>query len=146
MAEHHTATIDIEASAEELFAIVTDLESYPDWVENIKEIEILEVTDDGFPARASMTVDAMIQVVSYTLAYEYDYPNVVAWTSEPGGDLKQIDGSYRFDTDEEDGTTSVTYDMTLDPGFPVPGFMVRKAQRMIMGTALDGLKAQAEGG
>jgi ribosome-associated toxin RatA of RatAB toxin-antitoxin module len=143
MAEHGTASIDIAASPEELFAIVTDLESYPDWVEGMKAVEVHDVNDEGFATRATMTVDVKIRTITYTLVYEYEYPEVMSWTSEPGGDVRSIEGSYRFDGDED--ATTVTYELAIDPGFPVPGFMIRQAQKSIMGSALDGLKSQAEG-
>lgn len=144
MAESGSASIDIEASVEELFDIVTDMESYPDWVKGMQEIEILERDGDGHPARVRQQIDAGIKILSYVLAYSYDPPGRVSWVSEPGGDVKHIEGSYSFEVND-DGTTQVTYELTIDPGFPAPGFMVRKAAKSIMNTALDGLKARAEG-
>ncbi|MBC7644676.1 MAG: SRPBCC family protein [Thermoleophilia bacterium] len=143
MAEHGTVTVELDATPEELFAIVTDLESYPDWVDGIVEVEVLEVADEGLPLSSRMTADVKIRTVSYTLSYEYEYPTVVTWTSEPGGDVKLIEGSYRFEP-IDDNTTSVTYELTIDPGFPVPGFMLRSAQKAIIAAALDGLRAQTE--
>lgn len=143
MAETQTASIDVACTVEEIFAIVTDVESYPDWAPDIKEVEILEETADGNPARATMVVDAKVKTVRYTLAYEYDYPEEVRWVSEPGGDIKQIDGSYKF-TENDDDTTRVDYELTIDLGFPLPGFMMRTATKAIMSTALDGLKGVAE--
>lgn len=143
MAEHGTATIDIDASAEDLFDIVVDLERYPDWVRGMKQVEIHEVNDEGYPARATMTVDAGVKTFTYTLAYQFDPPNLLSWTSE-SGDIRQIDGSYAFAVNDDGGTT-VIYELTIDPGFRIPGIMLRKAQRAIMSSALDGLKAHAEG-
>lgn len=140
-----TQTIEIDASPEELFAIVTDLESYPDWVDGMKHVDVLGVDDNDLPLRSTMTLDVTIRTVTYTLSYEYDYPASVAWTSEEGGDVKRIDGSYTFEQAADDEPTTVTYELTIDPGFPVPGFMIRKAQKAIMNAALKGLKAQAEG-
>lgn len=143
MAEQGTATIEVDASPEELFAIVTDLESYPEWVEGVKAVEIHGTDEAGLPTSSTMTVDVKVRTVTYTLTYEYEYPNVVSWTSEEGGDVRLVEGSYRFD--EGDDATLVTYDLSIDPGFPVPGFMIRQAQKAIMKAALDGLKRQAEG-
>ncbi len=140
-----TQTIEIDASPEELFAIVTDLESYPDWVDGMKDVDVLGTDDNDLPLRSTMTLDVTIRTVTYTLSYEYDYPTSVAWTSEEGGDIKRIDGSYTFEQAAEDEPTTVTYELTIDPGFPVPGFMIRKAQKAIMNAALKGLKSQAEG-
>lgn len=144
MAEHGTITVEIDATPEELFSIVTDLESYPDWVDNIKAVEVHEYDEDGFPLSSTMTADVKIKTLSYTLSYEYEYPNVVSWVSEPGSDVKHIEGSYRFEP-LDSGATSVTYELTIDPGFPVPGFMLRNAQKAIISAALDGLRAQVEG-
>jgi ribosome-associated toxin RatA of RatAB toxin-antitoxin module len=145
MAHHGTSTIDVEASAEELFAIVTDVEAFPEWLTDIKEVEVLGHDDDGFPTASTMRVDVTIKEVTYTLDYEYEYPVRVAWTSRPGGDVKSIEGSYEFEEDE-DGTTTVTYSLAMDPGFPVPGFLLKRAAKHITAQALSGLKARAEEG
>ena len=83
--------------------------------------------------------------ITYTLDYEYDGVERMAWTSRPGGDVKHIEGSYEFEINDEGGTT-VTYDLAIDPGFPVPGFALKRAARHITAAALDGLKARAEDG
>lgn len=144
MATTQQATIEIDSSPEELFAIVMDLESYPEWVNDLQAIEILEEDEDGNPVRAAMTVDAKVRTASYTLAYNYDYPNRIEWVSEPGGDVQQIDGQYIFE-ELEDGFTRVNYELTMDLGFPIPGFMMKKVQKAVMDTALKGLKEAAEG-
>ncbi len=137
-----SATIDIEASPAELFEIVTDIEAYPEWIDGMEEAEILETDDDGFPLRARMLVDAKIRKLEYFLSYEYEYPERMAWVSE-GGDLKQIDGAYTFASDDDELTT-VTYDLTIDLGFRVPGMLVRQAEKSIINSALEGLKQRAE--
>jgi ribosome-associated toxin RatA of RatAB toxin-antitoxin module len=144
MPESGSASIDIDASGDEIFDIVVDLEAYPEWVQGMKAIEIHERTKDGLPKRVTQTIDAGIKTVTYTLTYDYEGREVIRWTSEPGGDVKLIEGSYTFDMND-DGSTNVSYELTIDPGFPVPGFMIRKATKTIIGTALDGLKARAEG-
>jgi ribosome-associated toxin RatA of RatAB toxin-antitoxin module len=143
MAHHGTSTIDVDATTEELMAIVCDLDSYPDWVSDVKGVEILETDDSGRPTAATMTVDVTIREVTYTLDYEYDGDERMSWTSRPGGDVKHIEGSYTFEINDDGGTT-VTYDLAIDPGFPVPGFLLKRAAKHITAAALDGLKARAE--
>jgi ribosome-associated toxin RatA of RatAB toxin-antitoxin module len=141
--EHGTVTVEIAATPEELFAIVTDLDSYPEWVDGVQSVEIHETDDGGLPLRSTMTIDVKVRTVTYTLGYEFEYPTLLSWVSEPGGDVRHIEGSYRFEP-LDDNTTSVTYELSIDPGFPVPGFMLRKAQKAIIAAALDGLRAQVE--
>jgi len=145
MAHHGTSSIDVDATAEELFAIVSDVEAYPDWIGDVKDVEVLERDDTGRVTAATMTVDVTIREVTYTLDYEYDGVEKMAWESRPGGDVKHIEGSYTFEINDDGGTT-VTYDLAIDPGFPVPGFMMKRAAKHITGAALDGLKARAEEG
>ena len=143
MAHHGTSSIDVDATAEELMAIVADLESYPDWLPDVKAVEVLESDSDGRPTAAAMTVDVTVREVSYTLEYEYDGLERMSWVSRPGGDVKHIEGSYTFEINDDGGTT-VVYDLAIDPGFPVPGFLLKRAAKAITSAALDGLKARAE--
>jgi ribosome-associated toxin RatA of RatAB toxin-antitoxin module len=143
MAHHGTSTIDVDASAETLFAIVTDLESYPEWLTDVKEVEILGHDADGLPTASTMRVDVTIKEVTYTLDYADDAPHRGAWTSRPGGDVKLIEGSYEFAVNEDGGTT-VTYSLAMDPGFPVPGFLLKRAAKHVTAQALTGLKSRAE--
>lgn len=144
MAHEGTSTLLIDASPEALFAVVTDLDSYPEWLTDVKEVEILGTTPDGFPTASTMRVDVSIRVVTYILDYEYDYPQRVSWRSRPGGDVKLIEGSYEF-LPTTDGSTEVVYQLAIDPGFPVPGFLVKRAAKHITRQALDGLAEQVAG-
>jgi ribosome-associated toxin RatA of RatAB toxin-antitoxin module len=145
MAHHGTSSIDVDATTAELMAIVCDVEAYPDWLSDVKEVEVLERDAEGRPTASTMTVDVTIKTVTYTLDYEYDGDERMSWTSRPGGDVKLIEGSYEFSI-SDDGGTHVLYDLAIDPGFPVPGFLLKRAAKHITTAALNGLKARAEEG
>ena len=145
MAHHGTSSIDVDATAEELFAIVADIEAYPEWLPDVKSVEVLERDADGRPLASTMTVDVTIREVTYTLDYEYHGVEKMSWQSRPGGDVKSIEGSYTFEI-SDDGATTVTYDLSIDPGFPVPGFLLKRAAKHITAAALGGLKQRAEAG
>ncbi len=143
MAHSGTSSIDVDATTEELMAIVCDLDAYPDWLPDVKGVEVLDYDDEGRPTASEMTVDVKLKTVQYTLDYEYEGDSKMSWLSRPGGDVKHIEGSYTFEINDDGGTT-VTYELAIDPGFPVPGFMLKQAARHITASALDGLKARAE--
>ncbi|MCW2925878.1 MAG: hypothetical protein JWM98_3282 [Thermoleophilia bacterium] len=143
MAHQGSSNMDMDATAEELMAIVSDVESYPEWLKDVKRVEVLETDSEGRPTAATMDVDISIKVVTYTLDYEYEGSERMSWTSRPGGDIKQVDGGYTFEIND-DGSTNVLYELAIDPGFPVPGFMLKRAAKHITGQALDGLKRRAE--
>ena len=144
MAEKVSDTIDIEAAADQIFEVAVDLEAYPDWNANIKEVEVLEWDDEERPVKAWFRVDAKIRTVAYTLAYDFsEAPDSFSWELVEG-DVKALEGSYTFE--EFDDVTEVTYEMAIDPGFPVPGFLKKQAERQIVKGALDDLKKRVESG
>jgi hypothetical protein len=56
--------------------------------------------------------------------------------------MKSQEGSYELS--ESDGTTEVTYRLAVDLTVPMLGMFKRKAEKMIMDTALKGLKKRVE--
>jgi ribosome-associated toxin RatA of RatAB toxin-antitoxin module len=143
MAERVSDTIDIEASAQEIFDVASDFETYPEWNANIKNIEIKETDEEGYATQVWFEVDAKVRTVRYTLEYDYsNAPDSFSWDLV-GGDVKELSGSYGFDEFED--VTEVTYELRIEPGFPLPGFMKRQAERQIMKGALEDLKKRVEG-
>lgn len=135
-------SIDVKASAQELFEVATDFASYPDWNANIKETRVEETDDEGRASKVWFKVDAKIKVVAYTLAYDYSgAPDSFSWELVEG-DVKALEGSYTFDEFED--VTEVRYEMAIDPGFPVPGFMKKQAEKQIARAALADLKKRVE--
>lgn len=136
-------SIDIRASALEIFEVATDLDSYPDWNEDIKRVEVKQRDDENRPVEVWMEVDVKLKLVGYTIEYDYSAaPGFFSW-SLVEGDVKELEGSYRFD--EFDDVTEVTYEMRVDPGFPIPGFLRRQAERRVVRGALENLKQRVEG-
>jgi ribosome-associated toxin RatA of RatAB toxin-antitoxin module len=144
MAEKVKDSIDVKASAEELFAVATDFATYPDWSPNIKEARVEETDDEGLPTKVWFRVDAKIRELSYTLDYDYaDAPESFSWKLADG-DVKDLEGSYTFD--EFDDVTEVRYELRIDPGFPVPGFLKKQAEKQVVRAALQDLKKRVESG
>ena len=142
MADSVSDNIDVNATAEEVFAVTTDFEAYPEWNANIKKVEIKETDDEGRATKVWMQVDAKVKTVAYTLAYDYsDAPEAFSW-SLLEGDVKALSGSYRFD--EFDDVTEVQYETSIDPGFPIPSFLKRQGEKQIVKGALADLKKRVE--
>ena len=135
-------SIDVKATVEEIFEVATDFESYPDWNANIQEVEVKDTDEEGRATKVWMKVDAKLKVVSYTLGYDYSKaPEAFSWKLIDG-DIKELEGSYVFD--EFDDVTDVTYEMKVDPGFPIPKLLKRQAEKQIARGALEDLKNRVE--
>lgn len=142
MADKVKDSIDIEATAEEIFEVATDFEAYPEWNANIKATEIQETDDEGRATLVWYEVDAKIKKLQYVLEYDYsEAPSAFSW-SLAEGDVKELTGSYVFD--EFDDVTDVTYEMSIDPGFKVPSMLKRQGEKQIVKGALQDLKKRVE--
>lgn len=142
MADKVKDSIDIEASADDIFEVATDFEAYPDWNANIKAVEVQETDAEGRATLVWYEVDAKIKTLQYVLEYDYsEAPASFSWDLVEG-DVKELSGSYAFD--EFDDVTDVTYEVSIDPGFKVPGMLKRQGERQIVKAALQDLKKRVE--
>jgi len=143
MANATTSSIDIAAPAEQVMTVIADFEAYPEWAEQVKSVEVLEPGDGGRPARVRFTMDAGPIKDSYTLDYSWSPDDrAVSWTLVKGQMQKAQDGSYALT--EAGGTTTVTYSLAVDLNIPMIGMLRRKAEKVIIDTALKGLKRRVE--
>ena len=79
----------------------------------------------------------------YTLAYEWKGDESVTWTLVEGRMLKAMDGAYVL-RHQGNGSTEVTYRLAVDISIPMIGMLKRKAEKVIIDTALKGLKKRVE--
>ena len=144
MADQATEKISIAAPPERCFTVAADLEHYPEWAADIKEVEVKERDDLGRPLLVTFRAAAFGRSTSYTLAYDYaQAPRVLAWKLTQGDITTKLDGSYIFDAGEAGGT-DVTYHLEAELRVPIPGFIKMRATSRIMATAMRELKARVE--
>lgn len=143
MTEGTFQTLEIDASAEDLYDAAADIASYPEWATGVKEVEIIESDEAGKVTRARFVLEGFIKQIEYILAYTHDRPHVLSWESVDSPDVKMLQGSYTFN--ESDGSTEVIYSLTVEPNFTVPGFIRRQAEKQIVTTALRGLRKRVTG-
>ena len=144
MADHATERTSVAASPEECFAVVADIERYPEWAADIKDVTVHERDGQGRPTSVTFRAAAFGRSTSYTLAYDYsDAPHSVRWELTKGDITTKLDGSYAFDP-SEGGGTDISYHLEVELRVPIPGFIKMRAQSRIMSTALRDLKARVE--
>lgn len=134
--------VTVSAAADEVMAVIVDLESYPEWAEGVKTVDIHETDDDGRPVEATFEVDAQVQRVTYRLHYTHE-PSRLSWRLVDSNVLTQLDGVYDL-APNGDGT-DVDYTIEADISIPLPGFIKKRAAKVILNTGLRGLKRRVEG-
>ncbi len=143
MADQSTQSIVVEAPAADVMAVIADFPAYPLWVAAAKKVEVLATGADGRASRVHFVLDAGAVKDDYVLDYTWDGDRLVAWTLVEGQMQKRQDGSYALV--ESGGRTEVTYSITIDLSIPMLGMIKRKAEKVILDTALKELKKRVEG-
>jgi len=144
MANATTSSIDITAPAERVMAVIADFGAYPEWADQVKDVEVLEPGSGDRPRRVRFTMDAGPIKDTYTLDYTWAPDGrSVSWTLVKGQMQRAQDGSYTLA--ERTGSTTVTYSLAVDLNIPMIGMLRRKAEKVIIDTALKGLKRRVEG-
>ena len=144
MPEHAEGSIDIDATPKQIMEVISDFESYPDWVGNMEDVEVLERDRRGRGSVVAFRLRTPVLTAEYTLAYKYaPRDGGVAW-SYLEGTLDDLSGSY--DLEPLDGLTRVTYQLDVELGLPLPGLVKRQAAKQIVRSALNDLKRRVKSG
>jgi ribosome-associated toxin RatA of RatAB toxin-antitoxin module len=142
MAEQTTSSIVIDAPAAEVMAVIADFPAYPEWAQGMKEAEVVEEGADGRADKVHFELEATPIKDSYTLAYEWKGDSSVTWALVEGKMLKAMEGAYLLRP--SGAGTEVTYRLAVDLSIPMIGLLRRKAEKVIIDTALKGLKKRVE--
>lgn len=143
-----TASAEIEAPLERVWAEVEDVLAAPEWQGGLVEVTALERDGEGRPTLVESVADIKVRRVKTEVRFAYEAPTRLTWTQEKG-DLKSVEGSWTLE-DLGDGRTRATYELDADPG-RVLGMVIRgpveSAARTVLVNARPGeLKARVEGG
>jgi ribosome-associated toxin RatA of RatAB toxin-antitoxin module len=142
MADKSTQSIIMGADPARIMSVIADFPAYPEWAASVTSARILEEGADGRAARVAFTIDAGVLKDSYELAYVWTGDKRVEWNLISGQIQKMQHGSYAL-SPLADGT-EVTYSLTVDLAIPMLGMLKRKAERVVMDTALKELKKRVE--
>jgi uncharacterized protein YndB with AHSA1/START domain len=143
MADTASDSIIIAAPPERVWSIAADVERYPEWARDVKDVVVRRCDDMGRPSEVEFRASALGRSTHYVLSYDYsEAPAVLAWSMVRGDIQSSIDGAYHF-TATGDGGTEVRYDLAIELVVPLPGFVKRRAEVRILNTIRE-LKARAE--
>ena len=143
MAEQTTSSIVVDAEPAKVMAVIADFGSYPEWAKGVQEATVVEQGADGRAERVFFRLDVSPIKDEYTLAYDWDADREVTWTLVEGKMLRALDGAYTL-RDLGGGRTEVTYRLALDVSIPLIGMLKRKGEKILIDTALKGLKKRVE--
>lgn len=109
-----TASAEIEAPIEDVWAVVEDVTSAPDWQGGLDKLTALERDADGRPTLVETENDIKVRRIKAHVRFRYDGPTRLSWTQEKG-DMKSVDGAWELE-DLGNERTRATYRLDADPG------------------------------
>jgi hypothetical protein len=137
MAVTESREITIEATPDEIMAVLYDLESLTEWSSAHQQVEILERDEEGRPKRSRQVVKIVgvtdDQVLDYTV-----HDDGVSWTLVSSKQQRAQDARYTLTPDGD--KTKVRFELTVDPTVPLPGFLIKKGAKGLLDTATEGLR------
>ncbi|SDC48819.1 SRPBCC family protein [Actinokineospora iranica] len=145
MADESTQSIVVDAPPERIMAVIADFPAYPDWAKAFTSAEVTSRDARGRGEEVTFNLDAGPFKDTYTLRYEWaDDGLAVDWKLVKGQMQRAQHGRYAL-TPEGD-STKVTYTLSVQLVVPMIGLFRRKAEKVIMDTALKELKRRVEQG
>ena len=141
MTEVSRSSILINAEPAAVMKVIADFPSYPQWITFIQAVEVLDSDETGRATVVRFVLDAGVVVDDYALAYTWS-DDEVSWQLVHATSIKAMDGSYRLKLVE--GGTDVAYALSIDIDMPLLGVFKRKAEQVLIDTALRALKVRVE--
>jgi uncharacterized membrane protein len=143
-----SASSEIDAPLDAVWAIVQDIEAAPEWQKGLDTMTVLERDEQGRAVQAETTTDTKLKVFTARMRFTYAEPRELRWQQEHG-DLRSMQGSWLLE-DAGGGRTRATYTLHGDPGALMGRFLKGALAEKVRGVLIDGrpgeLKARAEAG
>jgi uncharacterized membrane protein len=136
------AVLVVAAPADDVLAVLRDVAAQPDWVPEVRSVEVLEEYEDGTVATAAFHLVTKIGSDSYTLEYTHD-DDGMSWHLVEGRMQHGQQGAYRL-SDLGEGGTEVDLRLTVVHSMPAPGFLRRRVFDNFVKGSLRGLKQYVE--
>jgi carbon monoxide dehydrogenase subunit G len=143
-----SASAEIDAPLSEVWAVVEDVMSAPEWQGGLDSIEALERDAEQRATLVETENDIKVRRIKAHVRFNYQAPTRLSWKQEKG-DMKSVEGAWELE-DLGGGRTRATYTLDADPG-RVLGLVIRgpveAATRAIFVNGRPGeLKRRVEGG
>jgi carbon monoxide dehydrogenase subunit G len=142
MADEVTQSIEIDAPPAAVMAVIADFPNYPVWAGSVKQATVTEPGAGDRARRVSFNLEAGPVRDQYELEYTWTGDELVEWVLVSGQMMRAQHG--RYELVPTGAGTHVTYFLSVDLAIPMLGMLKRKAQRVVMDTALNSLRKRVE--
>jgi len=143
-----SASADIEAPIDAVWAIVQDVDRWPEWQGTLGALRALDHDREQRATVCQIQLDAKVKQIAMKLRCDYQPPTRMSFQRQ-SGDLDSLAGSWQLE-DLGDGRTRATYELVVNPGrilnFLLNDATTQRLRQTLVDVRPGELKARAEGG
>jgi ribosome-associated toxin RatA of RatAB toxin-antitoxin module len=123
--------------------VILDVERYPEFLDEVKRVEIVERGDNTLKATfwVEVNVGGMEIKSSYTLNYTIE-DDTIHWTLDSSPDLTKNEGYWRLE--ESDGETLAHYEAEILTSLPIPEEMQKMFADQELPAMMEKFRDRAE--
>lgn len=135
-----TGITDLCVDIDTAFRIASEVEKYPDFMPDVKSVEVLERRDDGYARVAwvgHVSVASINKEIKWIEEAWWDSATHSSRFELLEGDYKHYRGSWTFES--VPGGTRIRLDIDFDLGLPLVGALIARLLDKIMKDNIDGM-------
>jgi coenzyme Q-binding protein COQ10 len=132
--------VELNVPREALFHAITDYEAYPEFLPEVVKAKILSRTEKK--ARVQFEIE-VVKVFNYTLEFEVVSDTQIRWKLEESNFFKENRGIWHIKASGPK-TTKVNYELEVEFGFLVPGWIAKKLTEVSLPKMFDNFAGQAK--
>lgn len=137
-----TESIVINASQEKVFKVISDFESYPEFLPEIEEVQIEKKTAKQVIAKFTLN---LMKRISYRMKMKINKPDGISWELIDGDILTQNNGSWKLKKISTRKTEAI-YSIDVKFGSFVPSFISNMLINNTLPQMLENFKDRIENG
>ena len=136
--------IRIDAPAESIWSVLTACNTAPEYVPHVVDCELIETVDDGTAQLFNQTVKPAFFLPRFEHVFRLDYqPYQRIDVHRVSGPIAHMEGSWWL-REQGDGIVLLLHSLQLNPGIPIPRFLVRATLRRDVPRLLAAIRERAE--
>jgi len=135
-------TVEVNADAAAIMAIVADFETYPQWNDSIKGLWVLARYDDGRPSQLRLDTEVQGMQGTYIQAVYYPGQNQIQTVLQQGDLFSKQE--QLFSVVEIGASSLLTVDIDVETTMPVPAPVLKQLLNNVLDHLAENLKQRAQ--
>jgi hypothetical protein len=136
--------IEVDAAPQAIWNVLKACEVAPEYVPNVLSCKKLEELDGGRAELFVQTIKPIFFMPTFEHVFRLDYtPYARIGVHRVSGPIAHMEGNWWL-LPRDGGATLLVYELALDPGMPIPRFLVRATLRRDLPKVLEAVRERAE--